>query len=150
MAETDFARALREAAETHGAAQIDMQSLLFQQGRDIARAYVDMMKSYARLTARSGNYRPVGGGDIRLRFAVEFKSRKQAVDGALSRQCQRDSVRRYTDTHQEFFFACRTPDNGGSGVILLRQRNGRVGKIPVRSVHPSSVRRDGRTDRLGG
>ena len=64
MAETDFARSLREAADTHGAAQIDMQSLLFQQGRDIARAYVDMMKSYARLTARSGNYRPVGGGMI--------------------------------------------------------------------------------------
>lgn len=61
---TGFAESLRAAAETHGAAQIDMQMLLFQQGRDIARAYVDMMKSYARLTARSGCYQPGEGGKM--------------------------------------------------------------------------------------
>lgn len=58
--EDRFSESLRQAAATHSAAQIDLQSLLFQQGRDIARAYVDMMKSYAQLTARSGNYVPEG------------------------------------------------------------------------------------------
>ena len=54
--ETDFAAELRQKAEAHGAAQVNMQSILFQQGRAIARAYVDMMKSYAKLTAQSGRY----------------------------------------------------------------------------------------------
>ena len=55
-----FSETLRQAARTHNAAQIDLQSLVFQQGRDIARAYADMMKSYAQLTVRSGNYVPDG------------------------------------------------------------------------------------------
>lgn len=53
---TAFASALRQQAEAHGAVQVDLHSILFQQGRAIARAYVDMMKSYAGLTARSGRY----------------------------------------------------------------------------------------------
>lgn len=56
-----FSASLRQAAQTHSAEQIDLQSLVFQQGRDIARAYADMIKSYARLTVRSGNYVPEGG-----------------------------------------------------------------------------------------
>ena len=59
-AERQFAETLRSAAETHDAAQINLQTLVFQQGRDIARAYIDMMKSYARLSARSGNFQPDG------------------------------------------------------------------------------------------
>lgn len=58
--EEHFSESLRQAAAMHSAAQIDLQSLLFQQGRDIARAYVDMMKSYAQLSVRSGNYVPEG------------------------------------------------------------------------------------------
>lgn len=51
-----FADELRQKAEAHGAVQIDLQTILFQQGRAIARAYVDMMKSYAKLTAQAGRY----------------------------------------------------------------------------------------------
>lgn len=51
-----FADELRQRAAAHGAVQVDLQSILFQQGRTIARAYVDMMKSYAGLTAQSGSY----------------------------------------------------------------------------------------------
>lgn len=57
-----FAESLREAAALHGHAQIDLQTLIFQQGRDIARAYIDMMMSYARLSARAGRYVPQDGG----------------------------------------------------------------------------------------
>jgi hypothetical protein len=63
-ADRQFAETLRAAAETHDAAQINLQTLVFQQGRDIARAYIDMMKSYARLSARSGNFQPTEGGTV--------------------------------------------------------------------------------------
>ncbi|MBR6421058.1 MAG: hypothetical protein IKS42_12045 [Oscillospiraceae bacterium] len=58
--DTAFASELRAKAEAHGAVQVDLHSILFQQGRAIARAYVDMMKSYAGLTARSGRYQQQG------------------------------------------------------------------------------------------
>ena len=57
----DFANELRKKAEAHDAVQIDLQSIVFQQGRQIARAYVDMMKSYAVLTAQAGGYEQADG-----------------------------------------------------------------------------------------
>ncbi|MBP0966520.1 MAG: hypothetical protein J5722_02700 [Oscillospiraceae bacterium] len=47
---------LRQDAESHTAKQIDIQSIYFQQGREIAQTYVSVMKSYARLDAQSGKY----------------------------------------------------------------------------------------------
>ncbi len=61
LQDEQLASALREAAALHGDAQVSLQTLIFQQGREIARAYVDMMKSYAKLSARSGNYQPEDG-----------------------------------------------------------------------------------------
>ncbi|HBI85187.1 MAG TPA: hypothetical protein DDX71_02705 [Ruminococcus sp.] len=62
--EMQFAEALRQDAESHAAKQIDVQSIYFRQGREIARTYVNMMKSYARLDAQSGRYERSGGRRI--------------------------------------------------------------------------------------
>lgn len=51
-----FAAALRQDADAHNSKQINLQSIHFQQGREIAQTYVNMMKSYARLDAQSGRY----------------------------------------------------------------------------------------------
>lgn len=51
-----FAAALRQDADAHTSKQINLQSIHFQQGREIAETYVNMMKSYARLDAQSGRY----------------------------------------------------------------------------------------------
>jgi hypothetical protein len=51
---------LRQDAESHTAKQIDLQSIHFQQGREIAQTYVSMMKSYARLDAQSGRFTQEG------------------------------------------------------------------------------------------
>lgn len=51
-----FAEALRQDADAHTSKQINLQSIHFQQGREIAETYVLMMKSYARLDAQSGRY----------------------------------------------------------------------------------------------
>lgn len=56
----NFMNELRQNVAAYGAKQIDMQSIQFQLGREIARAYVDMMKSYARLHALSGRYEQSG------------------------------------------------------------------------------------------
>lgn len=51
-----FAEALRQDADSHTSKQINLQTIHFQQGREIAWAYVNMMQSYARLDAQSGRY----------------------------------------------------------------------------------------------
>ena len=51
-----FAEALRQDADAHTSKQINLQSIHFQQGREIAETYILMMKSYARLDAQSGRY----------------------------------------------------------------------------------------------
>ena len=51
-----FAASLRQDADAHASKQINLQSIHFQQGREIAETYVNMMKSYARLDAQSGRY----------------------------------------------------------------------------------------------
>ncbi|MCQ2408399.1 MAG: hypothetical protein MJ065_07740 [Oscillospiraceae bacterium] len=56
-----FAAALRQDADAHASKQINVQSIYFQQGREIAQTYVNMMKSYARLDAQSGRYEREGG-----------------------------------------------------------------------------------------
>ena len=55
-----FAAALRQDADAHASKQINVQSIYFQQGREIAQTYVNMMKSYARLDAQSGRYEREG------------------------------------------------------------------------------------------
>ena len=57
---TVLTETLRRDAASHTAKQIDIQSIYFQQGRDIARAYIEVMKSYARLDAKSGKYEQDG------------------------------------------------------------------------------------------
>lgn len=57
---SNLAAALRQDADSHSSKQINLQSIHFQQGREIARAYVNMMKSYARLDAQSGRYEREG------------------------------------------------------------------------------------------
>ena len=52
--------ALRQDANAHTSKQINLQSIHFQQGREIAQTYVNMMKSYARLDAQSGRYERIG------------------------------------------------------------------------------------------
>ena len=59
-----LADALRLEADLHAAKQIDLQSIHFQQGREIARTYVDVMKSYAKLDAQSGKYEQEDGQKI--------------------------------------------------------------------------------------
>ncbi|MBQ6041431.1 MAG: hypothetical protein K5705_02860 [Oscillospiraceae bacterium] len=51
-----FSAALRRDADSHTSKQINLQSIHFQQGREIAQTYVNMMKSYARLDVLSGRY----------------------------------------------------------------------------------------------
>ncbi len=51
-----FAASLRQDADAHTSKQINLQSIYFQQGREIAETYVRMMQSYARLDAQSGRY----------------------------------------------------------------------------------------------
>lgn len=57
----DFMEELRQNAAAYDEKQIDLQSIHFQQGREIAKAYVDMMKSYARLNVQSGRYEQAEG-----------------------------------------------------------------------------------------
>ena len=57
---TVLTETLRRDAASHTAKQIDIQSIYFQQGRDIAKAYIEVMKSYARLDAKSGKYEQDG------------------------------------------------------------------------------------------
>lgn len=58
--QSGFAEALRQDADSHTSKQINLQTIHFQQGREIALAYVNMMKSYARLDAQSGRYEREG------------------------------------------------------------------------------------------
>lgn len=59
-----LAAALRQDAGEYSAKQIDVQSIYFRQGREIARTYVDMMRSYARLDAQSGRFEQHGDARI--------------------------------------------------------------------------------------
>lgn len=59
-----FAAALRQDADAHASKQINLQSIHFQQGREIAETYVNMMKSYARLDAQSGRYERDGSAMV--------------------------------------------------------------------------------------
>lgn len=52
----EFMATLRRDAEALAEKQIDLQSIHFRQGREIALAYVGMMKSYARLNVMSGHF----------------------------------------------------------------------------------------------
>ena len=54
--QTALTETLRQDAEARTAKQIDIQSIYFQQGREIAQTYVSVMKSYARLDVQSGKY----------------------------------------------------------------------------------------------
>ena len=59
-----FTASLRQDADEHASKQINLQSIHFQQGREIAETYVNMMKSYARLDAQSGRYERDGAAMI--------------------------------------------------------------------------------------
>lgn len=59
-----LAQSLRQDADSHMAKQIDVQSIYFQQGREIARTYIDVMTSYARLDAQSGRFEQDGSSRI--------------------------------------------------------------------------------------
>ena len=47
---------LRADAASHVEKHIDMHAILYQQGREIAQTYVNMMVSYARLDVQSGHF----------------------------------------------------------------------------------------------
>lgn len=57
-------QSLRQDADSHLAKQIDVQSIYFRQGREIARTYIDVMTSYARLDAQSGRFEQEDGKRI--------------------------------------------------------------------------------------
>ena len=53
---------LRADAASHVEKHIDMNTILYRQGREIAQTYVNMMISYARLDVQSGHFeRTVNG-----------------------------------------------------------------------------------------
>ena len=52
--------AMRCDANAYASDKINVQSIYFQQGREIAKTYVNMIKSYARLDAQSGRYEHEG------------------------------------------------------------------------------------------
>ena len=52
----DFMEEMRQNAAAYDEKQVDLQSIWFRQGREIAETYVDMMKGCARLNAQSGRY----------------------------------------------------------------------------------------------
>jgi len=95
FSDEQLASELREAAALHGDAQVSLQTLIFQQGREIARAYVDMMKSYARLSARSGNYQPEGGA-LTVSGFCRIEQEHFGRDALIQREKRQTSVLRST------------------------------------------------------
>ena len=83
-----FAEALRQDAESHAAKQIDVQSIYFRQGREIAQTYVNMMKSYARLDAQSGRYERRGGRSIVSGFC---RIEEQHFDAPLLKRARKQN-----------------------------------------------------------
>lgn len=53
---------LRADAASHVEKHIDMHTILYQQGREIAQTYVNMMVSYARLDVQSGHFERTAQG----------------------------------------------------------------------------------------
>ena len=51
---------LRADAAAHIESHIDLQSIVYRQGREIAQTYVNMMVAYARLDVQSGQFKQLG------------------------------------------------------------------------------------------
>ena len=83
-----FAEALRQDAGAHTSKQINLQSIHFQQGREIAETYVNMMKSYARLDAQSGRYERDGSAMVVSGFC---RIEEQHFDKPLLKRTRRQS-----------------------------------------------------------
>lgn len=95
-----FTEELRRAAVSHGEKQINLQSIRFQQGREIARTYIDVMKSYARLNVHSGNFEHENGrmlvrGFCRIEeqhFDSPLMTRSAKLDFLTSRRVEKISL----------------------------------------------------------
>ena len=148
---TVLTETLRRDADSHTAKQIDIQSIYFQQGRDIAKAYIEVMKSYARLDAKSGKYEQDGdyavvSGFCRLEehhFEMLLKrTQKQNFwtakwhETVSLRVKQRDLFDAFCTSFAEF---CRSENiRIGDLCALVRTKDGKLEQrpFPVETVLP--------------
>ena len=133
-----FAEALRQDAESHAAKQIDVQSIYFRQGREIAQTYVNMMKSYARLDAQSGRYERRGGRSIVSGFC---RIEEQHFDAPLLKRAV--SLRKQSDLFAAFCtsfaeFCAAEQISIGELCALVRGKDGVLVQkpFPVETVLP--------------
>ncbi len=147
-----FAASLRQDADAHTSKQINLQSIHFQQGREIAQTYVNMMKSYARLNAQSGRYERDGEKMVVSGFCrieeVHFdqpilkRARKQSfLTGKWHGTCtlrhpQSDLFEAFCTSFQEF---CKMEQiQIGALCALVRKKDGTLEQrpFPVNTILP--------------
>ena len=150
-----IAASLRQDADSHVAKQIDVQSILFQQGREIARTYIDVMTSYARLDAQSGRFEQDGSSRIISGFCrideAHFdqpllkRERKQSfwtaqwAETVSLEKHQSDLFSAFCTSFAEF---CRAGQiEIGTLCALVRTKNGSLEQkpFPVQTVLPEHV-----------
>lgn len=141
---SNFAAALRQDADSHSSKQINLQTIHFQQGREIARAYVNMMESYARLDAQSGRYEREDGAMVVSGFcrieeahfdqAIVKRERKQNFwtaqwkETVLLRKHQSDLFEAFCTSFAEF---CRREHIAiGQLCALVRTKDGKLVQKP--------------------
>ncbi len=148
----EFAASLRQDADAHVSKQINLQSIHFQQGREIAQTYVNMMKSYARLDVQSGRYvregsRMVVSGFCRIEEAhfdqpLLKHSRKQSFwtaqwhEISTLRTPQSDLFEAFYTSFAEF---CKAEHiETGQLCALIRTKDGKLEQrpFPVETVLP--------------
>ncbi len=149
---TVLTETLRRDADSHAAKQIDIQSIYFQQGRDIAKAYIEVIKSYARLDAKSGKYEQDGdyavvSGFCRLEEhhfgdALLKRTQKQNFwtakwhETVALRVKQRDLFDAFCTSFAEF---CKSENiRTGDLCALVRTKDGKLEQrpFPVETVLP--------------
>lgn len=150
-----FAAELRQDADEHASKQINVQSIYFRQGREIAQTYVNMMKSYARLDAQSGRYERDGSalvvrGFCRIEEAhfdalILERSRKQSFwtaqwkETVSLRQKHTDLFDAFLSSFAEF---CDAENIAvGKFSALVRTKEGRLEQrdFPVETVLPEHL-----------
>ncbi len=139
-----FAASLRQDADAHTSKQINLQSIHFQQGREIAETYVNMMKSYARLDAQSGRYERDGTEMVVSGFCrieeVHFdtpilkRARKQSFwtsqwqEICTLRSSQSDLFEAFCSSFEEF---CKVEQiQIGTLCALVRRKDGKLEQRP--------------------
>lgn len=154
MEQYQLAEALRRDADSHTSKQINLQSIHFQQGREIAQTYVNMMKSYARLDAQSGRYERNGNemvvsGFCRIEEAhfdqpLMKRTRKQSFWSAQWHETYQ--LRRPSDLFEAFCTSfsefCRAEDiEIGALCALVRTKEGRLEQrsFPIETVLPEHL-----------